>query len=222
VSSPPVFYFDLSNPLAYIAAESLPRSFAGAAEWRPVLERELPDAAAWRPVLEREPPDAAAWRPVLERELPDAAAWRPALERELPECTRESPDVPALERLAREHGLQPLRWPSDHPFDSALAMQVATYANSIGRVVPFARAAFRQAFAGGRSLAILDNILIAAAACEMHPAAVLKGVELRSIRQQLASATAEAAQLGITCLPAVLDGGQLLTGMDAIGASTVP
>ena len=38
------------------------------------------------------------------------------------------------------------------PFDSSLAMRAATYAKSIGRTVPFAQAAFRQAFAGGRSL----------------------------------------------------------------------
>ncbi len=55
----------------------------------------------------------------------------------------------------------------------------------IGRVVPFAQAAFRQAFAGGRSLADPDNVLIAAAACEMHPQAVLRGAELRSVREQL-------------------------------------
>ena len=80
-----------------------------------------------------------------------------------------------IERRAQELGLQPLRWPEPFPFDSALAMRVATYAKSIGRAVPFAQAAFRQAFAGGRSLADADYVLIAAAACEMHPAAVLRG-----------------------------------------------
>ena len=49
-------------------------------------------------------------------------------------------------------GLQPLRWPEPFPFDSSLAMRVATYAKSIGRAVPFAQAAFRQAFAGGHAL----------------------------------------------------------------------
>ena len=65
-------------------------------------------------------------------------------------------------------------------------MRAATYAKSIGRTVPFAQAAFRQAFAGGRSLAEIDNVLIAAAACEMHPAAVLKGAELQSVRSSCA------------------------------------
>ena len=103
---------------------------------------------------------------------------------------------------AAELGLQPLRWPEPFPFDSALAMRVATYAKSIGRAVPFAQAAFRQAFAGGRALDDEDSVLIAAAACEMHPAAVLRGAALRSTAEQLARATAEAPRRGCaTCPP---------------------
>ena len=79
-----------------------------------------------------------------------------------------------IERTAAEQGLQPLRWPDPFPFDSLFAMRVATYAKQIGRTVAFALAAYRQAFAGGRSLADPDNVVIAAAACEMHPAAVIK------------------------------------------------
>ena len=110
------------------------------------------------------------WQPVQACELPGAetfAAFR---------CAREA-DVlrTEIERQARTLGLQPLRWPEPFPFDSELAMRAATYAKGIGRVVPFAQAAFRQAFAGGHSLARTDHVLIAAAACEMHPQAVLRG-----------------------------------------------
>ena len=82
---------------------------------------------------------------MLARELPGAGAF------EAFRC-REEEDIfrAELERRAAELGLQPLRWPDPFPFDSALAMRVATYAKSIGRAVPFAQAAFRQAFAGGR------------------------------------------------------------------------
>jgi 2-hydroxychromene-2-carboxylate isomerase len=140
--------------------------------------------------------------------------WQPVLARGLPD---EAPlDRPKLERLACKHGLQPLRWPADFPFDSELAMRVATYAKSIGRAIPFAQAAFRQAFAGGRSLADVNSVLIAAAACEMHPTAVLKGAELRSVREQLTAATAEAARLGATDVPAVSIDGQVLVGAGAI------
>ena len=50
-----------------------------------------------------------------------------------------------------------------------IAMRVATFAKQTGRTVSFALAAFRQAFAAGRDLSDPDNVLIAAAACELHP-----------------------------------------------------
>jgi 2-hydroxychromene-2-carboxylate isomerase len=112
-----------------------------------------------------------------------------------------------LERRARELGLQALRWPEPFPFDSSLAMRAATYAKSIGRVVPFAQAAFRQAFAGGHSLEDPNFVLIAAAACEMHPAAVMRALERRTIAEQLAAASAEAARSGVFDVPAVRLGG---------------
>ncbi len=147
------------------------------------------------------------------------AEWQPVLARELPGS--ESFDAAMVEVRARELGLQPLRWPAECPFDSALAMRAATYAKSIGRTVPFAQAAFRQAFAGGRSLAEPDNVLIAAAACEMHPAAVLRGAELRSVREQLSSVTRLAAQAGVTDVPAVRIGERVFAGEHALEEAAV-
>jgi 2-hydroxychromene-2-carboxylate isomerase len=139
------------------------------------------------------------WQPVLARELPGAETF------EAYRCETEAHIVRMeIERRAHELGLQPLRWPEPFPFDSSLAMRAATYAKGIGRVVPFAQAAFRQAFAGGHDLERADFVLIAAAACEMHPQAVLRGAELRSVREQLALTTAEARQAGVTDVPAVL------------------
>jgi 2-hydroxychromene-2-carboxylate isomerase len=146
--------------------------------------------------------------------LPRAAEWQPVLAGGL--GPREQPDRDALARSARELGLQPMRWPDPFPFDSSLAMRVATYAKSIGRTVPFAQAAFRQAFAGGHSLADPNFVLIAAAACEMHPAAVLAGAELRSIAGQLAACTAAAAALGVTAVPAIAVGEEVFQGEEAI------
>ena len=68
----------------------------------------------------------------------------------------------------------PLRWPAELPADTEWAMLVATYAKQTGRVVAYSMAAFRQAFAAGRDLGERDTVLIAAAAAEMHPAAVIK------------------------------------------------
>jgi 2-hydroxychromene-2-carboxylate isomerase len=109
-----------------------------------------------------------------------------------------------VERAAARQGLQPLRWPDPFPADSEFAMLAATYARQIGRAVAFSLAAYRQAFAGGRDLGERDNVLLAAAACEMHPAAVLKGVQLRGTRERLEAATAEAAAAGVRDTPAVV------------------
>jgi 2-hydroxychromene-2-carboxylate isomerase len=161
-------------------------------------------------------PGPAEWRPVLASELPAGerfATWR--CESEL-EAFRED-----VARRAARLGLQPLRWPEPFPFDSALAMRAATYAKSIGRAVPFAQAAFRQAFAGGRDLEQLDNVLIAAAACEMHPAAVTRGAELGSVAAQLAAATSEAANLGIIEIPAIVVAGDVFEGERAVEQAAV-
>lgn len=191
MSAPPAaFYFDLASPLAYLAAERVLHELPGPAEWQPVLARELRAPTTESFVGERPP----AHRQEDEHEVSRAE----------------------LARRADELGLQPLRWPDPFPFDSAMAMRVATYAKSIGRVVPFAQAAFRQAFAGGRSLADANNVLIAAAACEMHPAAVLRGAELRSVAAQLADATERAARSKIIKIPAILVEDTVFEGERAI------
>jgi 2-hydroxychromene-2-carboxylate isomerase len=157
-------------------------------------------------------PGPAEWRPVLARELGPHAQAFSAFRCE----NEESVFREGIEREARKLGLQPLVWPTRFPFDSSLAMRVATYAASIGRTVPFVQAAFRQAFAGGHSLEDPDYVLIAAAACEMHPAAVLRGAELRSTAQRLAATTAEAALAGVTDVPAVVVGERAFVGEDAL------
>ena len=141
---------------------------------------------------------SAQWRPVLAGEL------RPALAGELGPGALPPPARELVEQRARALGIQEVRWPEPFPFDSAFAMRVATYAQQIGRTVPFAQAAFRQAYAGGRSLGEPDNVLIAAAACEMHPAAVLRAGDMRSVAAALARTTAQAAMEGVRELPAIV------------------
>ena len=149
--------------------------------------------------LQRHP--GVEWIPVLARELPGAESW------EAFRCADERDIALAqIERTAAEQGLQPLRWPDPFPFDSLFAMRVATYAKEIGRTVAFALAAYRQAFAGGRSLADPDNVVIAAAACEMHPAAVMRAAQLHGVGERLQEATARAISLGVRDVPAVWDG----------------
>jgi 2-hydroxychromene-2-carboxylate isomerase len=131
--------------------------------------------------------------------LPTVLEWEPVhLNAPPTELDRE-----VIERLAAEQGLQALRWPARWPPDTRCAMLAATYAKRIGRTVAFSLAAFRQAFAGGRDLGDRDTLLIAGAACEMHPAALLKALELRSVADALGQANARAAAAGVETLPAI-------------------
>lgn len=129
--------------------------------------------------------------------------FEPVLATELGAATAE-PDREAIEHRAAELGIQPVRWPEAWPPDTRTAMLAATYAKRIGRAVAFSLAAFRQAFAGGRDLGEEDTVLIAGAACEMHPSALLKGIRLRSTAEALTDATERARAHGVTALPAVL------------------
>ena len=115
-------------------------------------------------------------------------------------------------RRAAAYGLQPLRWPAEFPSDPEWAMLVATYAKQIGRAVAFSLAAFRQAFAGGRDLSDPDTVMLAAAACEMHPVAIEKGARLASIARRLDDATAAAATAGVVDVPAVRVGERVFHG----------
>jgi 2-hydroxychromene-2-carboxylate isomerase len=124
-------------------------------------------------------------------------------------------DRGAVEAAAAVQGLPPPRWPEPWPFDSELAMLAATFAKQTGRAVAYSLAAMRQAFAGGRDLSVPDNVLIAAAACELHPRAVLKAVETASVRDALRDATAAAAAAGVSELPAIVVGGRVFSGPGA-------
>jgi 2-hydroxychromene-2-carboxylate isomerase len=109
-----------------------------------------------------------------------------------------------VEARARAYELQATRWPDPFPADTEWALLAATFAKQIGRGVAFSLAAFRQAFAAGRDLGERDNVLIAAAACEMHPVALVKGAELRSTARRLDEATAAAAAAGVLDVPAIV------------------
>jgi 2-hydroxychromene-2-carboxylate isomerase len=113
-----------------------------------------------------------------------------------------------FERRAAALGLQAVRWPpgwvGGEDLSCGWALLAATYAKSIGRAVAFSLAAFRQAFAGGRDLSERDSVLLAAAACEMHPSAVIKGAGLRGTREKLERATHEARAAGVVSVPALV------------------
>ena len=55
-------------------------------------------------------------------------------------------------------------------------------------------------------------MLLAAAACEMHPTAVLKGVTLRSVDRALEAANERARSARVTALPAIEVAGTVYAG----------
>jgi 2-hydroxychromene-2-carboxylate isomerase len=148
-------------------------------------------------------PVVPEWEPILASQM---AASEPA----------EDPDRAELERLIGELGLQPMRWPTRWPPDSTRAMLAATYAKKVGRGVAFSLAAFRQEFAGGRDIGDEDTVLIAGAACEMHPVALTKGIELRSTAQALQTAGERAVNAGVRSLPAIQLGNNIHQGREAL------
>jgi 2-hydroxychromene-2-carboxylate isomerase len=147
--------------------------------------------------------------------LPGPCLWQPVL------LTADEGGDRAAFRAQIEHraaalALPAVLWPEPFPFDSELAMLAATFAARIGKCVPFALAAFRQAFAGGHALSDPDHVVIAGAACEMHPSAILRAVRTRGVRDELARASAEARGLGVSGVPAVRVGERVLIGEDRL------
>jgi len=180
-----VFYYDLGSPYAYLAAERVNSVFAEAGV---------------------EPPE---WQPILlgglfKRFERDSWGNGPERERGMHEC----------ESRAAAYGLPPIRWPDPWPPDGLLAMRAATFAKEIGRTVSFSLAAFRQAFAAGRDLGERDNVLLAAAAAEIHPRAMLAAVERDSLKGALREATDRAGDLGVRGVPTIVVNGDVYWGDD--------
>ena len=134
--------------------------------------------------------------------MPAPVEWIGVSATELPDPPDTGAQLEEAARLVPERGLQALVPPSPFPFDSRTAMLAATYARQIGRAVPFALAAWRQAFAAGRPLDE-DGIVIAGSACEMHPAALLKSTGTASVARALDEATTQARLRGVRSVPAV-------------------
>jgi 2-hydroxychromene-2-carboxylate isomerase len=157
-------------------------------------------------------PVVPEWQPILLGGVFKAtgrSSWGLGPEREagMAEC----------ERRAERYGLMPFRWPDKWPGNYLAAMRAATFAKKSGRAVAFSLAAFRQQFAAGRDLSELDNVLLAAAACELHPRAVTTGIESKSVKDELRRATEEAVERGVIGVPTVRVGDELFWGDDRLG-----
>jgi 2-hydroxychromene-2-carboxylate isomerase len=181
------FYFDLGSPYAYLAAERVSGLFADAGLAQP----------EWQPIL---------LGGLFKRFGRDSWGNGPKREAGMAE----------VERRAAEYGLAPIAWPEPWPGDMLTAMRAATFAKQTGRTVSFALAAFRQAFAAGRDLSQTDNVLIAAAACELHPRALLRAIETDGVKMALREATDRAGELGVIGVPSLVVRGEVFWGDDRL------
>lgn len=183
----PTFYFDLGSPYAYLSAERISGLFAEGGAKQP----------EWQPVL---------LGGLFKRFGRESWAKGPERDAGMAEC----------ERRASAYGLPPIVWPEPWPGSSLTAMRAAIFAKQTGRTVSFALAAFRQSFAAGRDLTDPDNVVIAAAACELHPNAVLKAVGTDMVKLALREATDRAGDLGVTGVPALVVGEEVYWGDDRL------
>jgi len=183
----PVFFYDLGSPYAYLAAERVNALFAA----------ELGEPPEWQPVL---------LGGLFKRFDRDSWANGPG----------RADGIAEVERRAAAYGLPELRWPDPVPGNTLFAMRAATYAKQIGRVVAFSLAAFRQAFAAGRDLSDPDNVLIAAAAAEIHPRALTAAVERDPVKAALRESTERAGDLGVRGVPCFVVGEEVFWGDDRL------
>jgi 2-hydroxychromene-2-carboxylate isomerase len=181
------FYFDLGSPYAYLAAERISGLFGEAGLEQP----------EWQPIL---------LGGLFKHFGRDSWANGPG----------RAEGIAEVERRAAATGMPPIVWPEPWPGNTLTAMRVATFAKQTGRTVAFALAAFRQAFAAGRDLSELDNVLLAAAACEMHPRAVTKAIETEVVKGALREATGRAAERGVFGVPSLLVDDEVFWGDDRV------
>jgi 2-hydroxychromene-2-carboxylate isomerase len=188
---PATFYYDFNSPYSYLAAERISGLFAEAGadqpEWQPISFGHLLKETGRRPWSL--PPEGPAQDRLIE-----------------------------IQRRADERGLPKVVYPPGWPMEnySLNPIRAAVYAKESGKVVSFSLACFRQVFAAGRDMSDVDNVLIAAAACELHPNAVLKGIETQSVKDKLRAATDEALARGVEGVPTVAVGSELFWGDDRL------
>jgi 2-hydroxychromene-2-carboxylate isomerase len=156
-------------------------------------------------------PEMPVWQPILL-----GGIWRETGGQSWAVTDQRGEGIAEVERRAAEYQLMPIRWPEGWPNNTLNAMRVAVWAQQIGRTVAFSLAAFRQAFAGGKDLSDIDYVLMAAAACELHPNAVLKAIDTQSVKDRLREVTSEAYERGVRGVPTIAVGDELFWGDDRL------
>ncbi len=181
-----LFFYDFYSPYSYLAAERVNSVMPVVPEWRPISFGHILKQSGRRP-----------WS--FDTGEDHDAHWK------------------EIDARAAQRAVPPLKRPAGWPIDtySVIGARAATFAKGSGRAVAYSLALFRQIFAAGRTLDE-ETVLIAGAACELHPNALLKGLESRVVKAALVAATEEAYELGVRGVPTVAVGGTLFWGDDRL------
>jgi 2-hydroxychromene-2-carboxylate isomerase len=185
-SAEPVFFYDLSSPYAYLAAERIDAVLPLQARWQPIVFGALLRARGRTPWSlqdeTRGPGQAEVAARARERGLP-AVRW-------------------------------PDGWPAESY--SVTPLRAVLHAQEQGRGKELTLALYRAEFAEGRALDDLDAVLSAVEACGLDPDDVRKGVQRQEIKDSLRAATDDAIARGVPGVPTIAVGDELYWGDDRL------
>jgi 2-hydroxychromene-2-carboxylate isomerase len=185
-SAEPVFYYDLSSPYAYLAAERVDDVLPAPARWQPIVFGALLRARGRIPWSLQEETRAPGQADVEAR----------ASERGLPPVR------------------WPAGWPAESY--SVTPLRAVLHAHEQGRGKELTLALYRTAFAEGRALNDLDAVLSAAEASGLDPHDVRRGVQRQEIKDRLRAATDDAIARGLHGIPTIAVGDELFWGDDRL------
>jgi len=189
VADPITFYFDFSSPYGYLAAEQI----------GPIAARHRRDVL-WRPILLGAIFKTSGGKPLSEFGLKWTYAQR------------------EVARMARRQTLPPFVLPQPFPF-LALAASRAFYwleATDPRRAAPFARAAFRGAFAEGRDMSLPIAVAGAAQLVGIDDAALMEALDDKRWKDRLREETDQALARGVFGSPFFLVDGEPFWGVERL------
>jgi len=160
----------------------------------------------------------------IERVLP-AARWAPVTAAFIFKAAGRMPwgltdqradGIADCEQRARERGLGEISWPEPWPTSDIPVARAMTYADSSGRLRPYALSAMRLAFLEGADLELPETLLEAARRCDIDEEELASGIEDPAVKELLRERTDEASSLGVFGVPTVIAVGELFWGDDRL------
>ena len=119
------------------------------------------------------------------------------------------------ERACRQ-GLGEISWPEPWPTSDIPVARAMTYADSIGRLRPYALSVMRLAFLEGANLEVRSSLLQAARRCGIDERELASGIEDPAVKELLRERTDAASSLGVFGVPTVISAGELFWGDDRL------